>query len=209
MYAPQESRTLVSELTKMYNLIEEQVDKGKERQQKIMVVGDLNCKIGKVIKGNSENVSKGGRLLMKLVEKMDMEIINGHPKCKGLWTRVEDETKSVLDYVIINKDHVESVEEMKIDEEREITPYSKGSIEGERTYTDHNTIIINNMNWRITSIRKSKERLVMNEKSKRNFKKATEKGILTEIWKRKIVLGKIFASQLKLADITPLHKKLQ
>ena len=30
---------------------------------------------------------------------------------------------------------------------------------------------------------------------------------LTDIWKFEIVLGKKFASQLKLADITPLHKK--
>ena len=32
---------------------------------------------------------------------------------------------------------------------------------------------------------------------------------LTDIWKFEIVLGKKFASQLKLADITPLHKKLE
>ena len=32
---------------------------------------------------------------------------------------------------------------------------------------------------------------------------------LTDIWKYEIVLGKKFASQLKLADITPLHKKLE
>ena len=32
---------------------------------------------------------------------------------------------------------------------------------------------------------------------------------LTDIWKHKIVLGRKFASQLKLADITPLHKKLE
>ena len=32
---------------------------------------------------------------------------------------------------------------------------------------------------------------------------------LTDIWKHEIVLGRKFASQLKLADITPLHKKLE
>ena len=32
---------------------------------------------------------------------------------------------------------------------------------------------------------------------------------LTDIWKYEIVLGRKFASQLKLADITPLHKKLE
>ena len=32
---------------------------------------------------------------------------------------------------------------------------------------------------------------------------------LTDIWKFEIVLGRKFSSQLKLADITPLHKKLE
>ena len=32
---------------------------------------------------------------------------------------------------------------------------------------------------------------------------------LTDIWKWEIIVGRKFASQLKLADITPLHKKLE
>ena len=32
---------------------------------------------------------------------------------------------------------------------------------------------------------------------------------LTDIWKFEVVLGHKFSSQLKLADITPLHKKLE
>ena len=32
---------------------------------------------------------------------------------------------------------------------------------------------------------------------------------LTDIWKQEIILGRKFSSQLKLADITPLHKKLE
>ena len=31
---------------------------------------------------------------------------------------------------------------------------------------------------------------------------------LTDIWKTEVVVGMKFSSQLKLADITPLHKKL-
>ena len=39
------------------------------------------------------------------------------------------------------------------------------------------------MNWRTTSIIENKERLVINEKSKRKYKSATEEGFLTDIWK--------------------------
>ena len=183
VYAPQESRTKVCDLKKMYKKIEEQVNKGKEKDQKVLIVGDLNCKIGNKIKGNTEQVTTGGRLLIQLVEKLNLEIINAHPKCQGLWTRQEGGKKSVLDYIIIDKEHVESIKEMNIDEEREITPYSQGEIKGERTYTDHNMIKVN-INWRITSINRNQERLTMNEKSKKNFKEATENGKLTEIWER-------------------------
>ena len=33
-----------------------------------------------------------------------------------------------VDYIIIDKEHAESIKEMNIDEEREITPYSQGEI---------------------------------------------------------------------------------
>ena len=68
----------------MYKEVEEQINKGKNKNQKILIVGDMNCKIGKEISGNKEEVTKGGRLLLKLVKKTDMNIINTHPKCKGL-----------------------------------------------------------------------------------------------------------------------------
>ena len=110
-----------------------------------------------------------------------MEILNTHPKCKGLWTREEKGSKSVLDYVLVNKEHQESVEEVIIDEEKVITPYTKGNSVDERTYTDHNTITIK-LNWIITSMVEKRERVILNDRSKANFKQATENGELTDIW---------------------------
>ena len=68
IYAPQENKIKVMELRKMYRMIQEQVNKGKLKNEKIMVVGDFNCKIGKEVEGNKEKVTKGGRILMKLIK---------------------------------------------------------------------------------------------------------------------------------------------
>ena len=152
----------------MYQVIEDQVNKGKKKNQKIMIIGDLNCKIGKEVAGNNEKVTKGGRILLKLIKDMDLSVLNAHPKCQGLWTRTENGAKSVIDYAIIEKEQLESVEEIIIDEEKEITPYSKGP-SNEKTYTDHNTIKIT-MNWLTTSVRKVKERLIINERTKEKDK---------------------------------------
>ena len=181
IYAPQESRTKVSELRKMYKIIEEQVIKGKERRQKVMIVGDLNCKIGKEIPGNTNQVTTGGRLLLKLIKDMELTVLNAHENCLGLWTRIENGKRSVIDYALIEKEHVESVEEVMIDEKKEITPYGKAP-SNERTYTDHNTIKVC-MNWITTSIWQNKERMIMNEQTKAKFKEETNQGSLSQIWK--------------------------
>ena len=73
----------------------------------------------------------------------------------------------------------ESVEEILIDEKKEITSYSKASPD-ERTYTDHNTIKIK-MNWITTSLRQNKERLVINEQTKAKYKEAKNQGNLSQI----------------------------
>ena len=100
-----------------------------------MIVGDFNGKIGTEIEGNKEEITKGGRLLMQLVKRMQMEIVNKTDKCKGLWTREEGNTKSVIDYIIVNKEEIDSIVSMQIDEEKQSTPYRK---EGKRkVYTDH------------------------------------------------------------------------
>ena len=52
IYAPQESRTKLPEYKQMYKKIEEQVRIGKEKNQKIVLMGDFNCKVGLEIEGN-------------------------------------------------------------------------------------------------------------------------------------------------------------
>ena len=138
--------------------------KGKEKGQKLLLLGDFNCKVGEVINGNKPIVTKGGKLLLKLVERNKLHILNSDEKCKGLWTRVEGGKESVIDYVIIDEGNVSALENMTIDEEREYSPagYDK---DGEPTYSDHN-VIITKLNWLVTEQEqiKKKDRKVITQK---------------------------------------------
>ena len=87
VYAPQESKTRLTELKKLYKVIETHINESQKVKEKLVLVGDFNCKVGKLIEGNSETVTKGGRLLQKLVNKHNLLILNAKPNCQGKWTR--------------------------------------------------------------------------------------------------------------------------
>ena len=54
IYAPQESRTRILQLKPMYDKIEDQIQKGKINKEKVLVLGDFNCKIGTKVQGKAK-----------------------------------------------------------------------------------------------------------------------------------------------------------
>ena len=75
-------------------------------------------------------------------------VANGvEDKCSGLITRkrvTKDGTEeSIIDFVIISNDLLNSMESLKIDEEREhvLTKYTKGKSGSKRTESDHNVLL--------------------------------------------------------------------
>ena len=155
VYAPQESRTSKENLKKMYDGISDQVLKAKEKQQSTVLVGDFNGKIGEVIRGNRPDVTKGGKLMLKLVKNHNLVILNQSDKCQGLWTRSEGSSKSVLDYAIIDDESESAFLSMVIDEEREFSPASYD--QNHVSYSDHNVLILE-FNWVLMEIKKEKAR---------------------------------------------------
>ena len=104
IYAPQEGVTPNKELKKLYTSITKEIIKAKEEDQQSIIMRDFNAKIGDRIKGNMSTVTKGGRQLLKMIDKYDMKIVNEEEEiCKGLWTREEGKDKSVIDYVVTDK----------------------------------------------------------------------------------------------------------
>ena len=80
VYAPQESRTTNSMYKKIYKGIEEQIEKAGSQKQKVLVVGDFNCKIGDKISGNRADISRSAKYFLKLNERQNLEILNGEKK---------------------------------------------------------------------------------------------------------------------------------
>ena len=139
VYAPQESRTTTEDFKRMYDQISEQVKQAKERQQKVLLMGDLNCKVGDEIGGNKREITKSGRLLLKMIKKEKLTILNALDICEGLWTRTEGESRSVLDYIITDNDSVGAVKSMVIDEKKEFSPV--GYLDNKISYSDYNLLI--------------------------------------------------------------------
>ena len=50
-------------------------------------MGDMNCKTGDLIDGNKEEISKGGKIMMKMIKENNMIILNSLEKFIGKCTR--------------------------------------------------------------------------------------------------------------------------
>ena len=148
IYAPQENKTSANDLKNIYKEIEEQADEARKNKEMLLIVGDFNCKIGRVVRGNDDKVTKGGRMLLKTILKKSLTIINTEMMCKGLWTRVQEGKKiqkSVIDYVIVNQELKQKMQQMTIDEEKSYAAYKiesgqDGNITN-KIYSDHNPIL--------------------------------------------------------------------
>ena len=183
IYAPQESKTKKSVIEKMYNNIKMHKLEAEKRGEKIIISGDFNTKIGDYINGNKKEISKYGRMLLEIIKNEEMEILNTHIKCEGLWTRMEGGKKSVIDYVLINKEDTKYLNQMIIDDNKIMTPFH--IIKGKTIYSDHCAIIIQ-MNWYVASKDEQQKYIkVVNNKTLTDFKRKTSGNILTKIVKQK------------------------
>ena len=69
VYIPKGDMEKTKVLKETYNQIEEQVNKAGEQQQKIVIMGDFNCKVGRIIDGNKDEVTKGGKMLIEMKQE--------------------------------------------------------------------------------------------------------------------------------------------
>ena len=63
VYMPQESKCKVEEIEEIYKSVKEEVRKAEAGRERVMLVGDFNCKIGNLIPGNTNEVAKAGKYL--------------------------------------------------------------------------------------------------------------------------------------------------
>ena len=187
IYAPQESRNNIRVFNEMYKSINNSIIKCNVDKEKLYIVGDFNAKIGKLIKGNREEITKSGTLLLQETIENNLTILNTMPKCIGKWTRILGTEKSIIDYAIVNKEDELSVESIRIDEDKMDTPrYKKGN---KYVYTDH-CAIITEMNWtKANKLKPKEETVVINKETLAKFYEETNKTKLTKIANKKTNLN--------------------
>ena len=143
-YAPQET-DLVEVREQFFTELEIEIAKCKLVDELPIVVGDLNAKIY-LNNGEVEATSPNGRLLLEIINNQELDVLNFHEKCEGKWTHVvrTSGSASVLDYIMTDKQVTETVEQIIIDENCVLCPFSvrkrKNGVEPK--FSDHNAMIL-------------------------------------------------------------------
>ena len=69
-------------------------------------------------------VAKGGRQLIKIIDKYNVKILNEKQEiCKGLWTKEQGKNKSGIDYVITDNKYFTTIKGMHIDQNKECATF--------------------------------------------------------------------------------------
>ena len=103
IYAPQEIVISNNKLKIMHINISKQISTGQEERQQVIILRDLNAKVDTYIEGNKSTLTKGGRQLMKVAKNYNLVVINKEKEVsKGLWTKVQGQKRSTLDYLLTN-----------------------------------------------------------------------------------------------------------
>ena len=184
IYAPQENTRPNRELKKMYEEIKDQIEQTTQQCQNFIILGDFNAKIGTTTKGNKETVTKGGRQIIELVDKQDMVMLNEESKiCKGLWTREQGKEKSVIDYVITNKENLQKIRKIIIDENKEFATYRTECQQDQvrKTYSDYNVILLE-IDY-ITKLESNKQINFVRKKDCKEYKDILQQENVTKIIK--------------------------
>ena len=141
LYGQQESKHCIKELEEEYEVIEKSISNYTETNNKIILVGDFNGKIGNDENGITNgdiSITTNGRRIRSMVRTLNLDILNKHAKCEGKWTRVNTKNsneKSIIDYAICSKTLSKDIMKVLIDDKE--TYKIKG-----KNKSDHNTFII-------------------------------------------------------------------
>ena len=95
----------------------------------VIIIGDLNHQVGKVVPGNTEKVTPLWELVKQLIDTNKYILLNTTEKFSNWpWTRIDpanSETKSVLDLVLVSKNLYQYVESMMRNDRFEALAESK------------------------------------------------------------------------------------
>ena len=166
--------------------IKSKISEAKQNNEKVVVVGDFNAKIGKHIHGNTDEISKSGKILLEMCIENEMTIVNKLNKNRqNIWTRIENNQKSIIDYALVFQENENFVDEVIIDSEKKATPYRK--VRDRSIYTDHCAIMMK-INFFMSNCYEkrleNRNATIINEKGLKCFEKLTSGNKLQNIANR-------------------------
>ena len=178
IYGRQESRYSKEDIIDSFNRLKKDIEFIEEKNEYVILIGDLNRQFGNDnygIRGNKSKISFGGELYRSLLKTHKYVLVNNLEQTYGgPWTwinRQDPESKSCLDICIVSNSLVPFVDKVTIDKDRIFTPKRIKRIRNEiiETYTDHFSMKIELKNLK-TSKSNSKEEPTWNVKKPEGWK---------------------------------------
>ena len=89
----------------------------KNEKDGLIIAGDFNGHL-RMLDGKEDD--ENGKMLLEWVGNYQLIMLNTDQRCEGRHTRVHRNQKTTLDYIMVNRKIYDLVEEIKIDENKEI-----------------------------------------------------------------------------------------
>ena len=175
-------------LQKVYDDMDQQIQCAKAKHQHILLIEDMNCRVGDAARGNKPEVTVGGKMLKKMVKNNNLIIVNNVEEYQGSWTRQSGKDVSIIDYIIITEEDRDNIRSAIMDEEKMVAPLIRlkkklGQNSYEKNDSDHNVTKIT-INWCGEHERKTDgmTRKVMTTKSYKKFRQLVGEDKISQIW---------------------------
>ena len=157
------------ENVKIYETIDRLLNKYEENP--MMIIGDMNAHTNMIIK---DKINKNGEKLIEWLNRYNLILLNNDIECKGKYTWEARNSKSVIDYSIVNEKLYHHFKQMDIDESKEIIDLSDHMMLQVTLKTiDERQHYITNLNERDYYISLNQEKLkLFNEKFEEKLKES-------------------------------------
>ena len=147
LHAPQETDS-TDVRTEFFEELSVQVERCVDAGDRLIILGDFNARIHEEA-DQIQSSSPNGQLLQQLIVDNDLKVGNFSPQTSGLWTRIQrkkdgEVCKSVIDYVLFQKETMPFLEDMTVDEEKIQCPYRETNTRKKKkiTFSDHCAIML-------------------------------------------------------------------
>ena len=150
IYGCIEEKKSNDDILESWTQIKKELNKIKERDEAVIIIGDTNRAVGcdkNGVVGNKSKISYGGGLVRDLIESGDYFMMNSLDLVEGgPWTREDPAfgTMSCLDLAIGSANLRDCVVRMVVDKEKMFTPFRAVTTRGVvgRRHTDHLSLLI-------------------------------------------------------------------